>query len=1194
MIGFLDAVILGLGLAGVYALVAQGLVLIYRGSGVLNFAHGTFAMVGAYVFYEISSGGAPAAVAILGAVCAGVALGLGMQFGVMRPLRHAAPIVRIMGTLGVFIVLQAIGGLRYGDLVFYAKQFLPQVGWQIGELTILTDRLALFGLAVVLTGVLAYVKRRSLVGLATTASAESERSASTLGWSPALLATLNWTVGGALAGLAGALIAPITGLTVNPLSLLIVPALAAALVGRFDSFGLTLVGATVIAVLQSVSIRYIDQTGAQDAIPFLAIVAVLVVSGRGLPVRGELGVKLPLIGSGRIRLLPLVVSAVGLGALYLTVFDAAWSAAFSLSMSVAIILLSLVVLTGYAGQISLAQLTLGGIGGWVAGRLVAAQGWAFELALLAGVAVAVAVGTLFALPALRTRGVNLAVLTLGLAYVVERVLFDNVDYTGGSGGTPVGETTFFGINVSPIVHPGRYGVMTMIALIAVGVVVANLRRGSAGRRLIAIRANERAAASLGISVVRGKLYAFALAAGIAALGGILLGFRNENIIYSGVFTAADSIQMLAMAVIGGVGFVSGPLLGSQLVPGGVGALAEPLFHSIDLYLPLIAGIFLVIIIIFHPDGQVPVLIKAGKALAARLGSRVALPVRRRRARRFERELHDVQSVISDVREYGIQAVAPMELEVRDLTVNYGGVVAVDGVSFSVKPGEVIGLIGPNGAGKTSLIDAITGFTAMSAGRILLDGSDLTNVAPHLRVRRGLVRSWQSLELFEEISVLENLQVACDRPRWWQNVSDLVRPGGLRLTPIAAAAVDEFRAFGLADDLHRRTGELSFSQRRLVATARSVAYGPSVLLLDEPTAGMSDVRRGEVSKVVRRLAEKWGMSVVLVDHDMPFVMQVCDKIVVMDAGRKIAEGTPAEVRADKRVIAAYLRTDEADRSSAPVAVSTAPGSVGDEQQALAHTSAWERRPSSVSAGDGDVLLEARDVAVGYGGSPVLRGLNLAVRPGEMVALLGANRAGKTTTLLGLAGELPTLAGEVYWLGERVGERVALHKRASQGLGFVTDERSVFMKLTVAENLRLGRCDTGIALDLFPELEALLGRRAGLLSGGEQQMLGLGRALARRPKVLMVDEMSLGLAPIIVTRLLQALRHAADEHGVGVVLIEQHVEQALAFSDRVCVIAGGRMTLEGAVADVGHQVEAAFLADVLGTRPIAPDADAVLTK
>jgi branched-chain amino acid transport system ATP-binding protein len=227
---------------------------------------------------------------------------------------------------------------------------------------------------------------------------------------------------------------------------------------------------------------------------------------------------------------------------------------------------------------------------------------------------------------------------------------------------------------------------------------------------------------------------------------------------------------------------------------------------------------------------------------------------------------------------------------------------------------------------------------------------------------------------------------------------------------------------------------------------------------------------------------------------------------------------------------------------------------------------------------DALLVAKDVSAGYHGHPIVHDLNLSVPAGKVVALLGPNGAGKTTTLLTLSGDLPQLKGEIYVNGQRTTS--PLHARAKSGLSFVTEERSVFMLLSVAENLRVGRGDTERALELFPELRPLLRRRAGLLSGGEQQMLSLARALARGPKILLIDELSLGLAPLVVIRLLEAVRHAAHEEGVGVLLVEQHVNQALRVADEVLVMQRGSIVLEGPTEQVRSRLgdlEAAYLSD-----------------
>ncbi len=903
MTEFFQYALLGFGLGAIYSLAAYGIVVIYRGSGVLNFAQGAMAAVGAFVYFELLEGGWPTALAVTGGVVAAALLGGVTQVVVMRPLRNASPLTRLVATLGVLTVIQTLLLIEYGDSQKFVKSFLPTDLWEPASgLSVSVDRIWLLGIATVLAIGLWAIFRFTRFGLTTRAVAENEEVAAGLGRSPQLIATVNWAAGAGLAGLAGILVVPIIGLSVLQVGLLLVPALAAALVGRFSSFPLTLLGGVLIGVLESELTsgadwipEFLKAPGWSKSVPFIVIIVMLLLSGRALPLRSHVLDRLPSVGTGRIRPVPVIVAfavafvalnGVGFGGL-----DANWVGSVTTTIVAATICLSLVVVTGYAGQLSLAQYALAGIGAYVATR--AASGGEilglfsfgtvdFELALVLGVVCAIPVGLLVGLPALRTRGVNLAIATLGLALIIERVVLGNPDYTGGFEGTVVGRPDIFGLDLDPVTHPERYATFCLALFTIAALAVANLRRGRAGRRLIAVRTNERAAASLGINVVGAKLYAFGAAAAIAGLGGILLAFRTRTVLFA-QFNVFASIQVVVQAVIGGIGFIGGALLGGTIAVGGLIAYAANELLSIDdEYIVLATGVILVVSVITFPDGVA--------AQLARLFGRVG------------RRLAPSERPPIEIPEVEREEIAPATLRVSEVRMRFGGVVAVDGVSLEVEPGEVVGLIGPNGAGKTTLIDVVSGLARPQHGHVHINDQEITGWSVHRRARAGIGRSFQSLELFEDMTVHENLRTASDRRDPWAYLTDLAWPRNPLLHNTAVAAI---REFGLVDDLDRRPSDLPYGRRRLVGIARAVATQPSVLLLDEPAAGLDDQETAELGDLIRRLATEWKLAVLLVEHDIPLVMSVCDRIVVLDFGRVIAEGVPEDIADDPAVVAAYL-------------------------------------------------------------------------------------------------------------------------------------------------------------------------------------------------------------------------------------------------------------------------------------------------
>lgn len=903
-----------------YALLGLGLALVYKTSRVLNFAHGEMGALPAVLLpILVVNHGWSYWLALGLALVTAVAIGGLLEFTVIRRLRQASRLTVLVATIGAAQLLLVINillpkGGRLGAAT-YPTPF--DATFTVGTLHLGAGHILTLIVVPTVTIWLTLFFARSRLGRASRAAAENLEAAQGAGIDVNRVSQAMWVLAGLLAVTSAILVGPTrpiaTEAALGPN--LMVRALGAAMLGGLTNLPAVFAGGVAIGVIEALTVWNYPTGGALEVVLFAVIlVSLLARRGLGQLARGSEESSWTLAGG--IRSLPPRLAAhrrvasarrAGLAALLLVAvllpLPFSPSQRFFLAGVVvfAIMGLSLVVLTGYAGQISLGQFAFVGLGAAVGGRLIQLGHphiTSAVYAMLAGGLVALVVG----LPALRIRGLFLAVATLAFAVAASGWMFDQswLVPTGGVSSLRIPRPHVWGIDFEQVT---AYYWLCLAVLVLTAWFVHRLRASGLGRALIAVRDNEPSAAALSVSPRRVKLTAFVVSGMIAALAGFLYGGLLVNFAYdpSRTFGAAESLSLVAMVIFGGVTTITGAVLGAFWVRG------MPYLFGADIGL-LSSGLGVLVILLIVPGGLAAVAFAVRNRLVRWLtGSPVAAEAEPPEALEAPPRTRARGRVRTTVPAVASAPRGPASLSAAGVTVSFGGNRALSDVSLDVGAGDLVGLMGPNGAGKTTLFDVLSGQLRPSEGRVLLDGADIGHLPPHRRAKLGIGRTFQQARLFDDLTVVECLEVAMECREPSRNVAGIMGlPGavaGERRREMEASELATF--LGLGPYAHRTVSELSTGLRRATELGCVTAMGSRVLLLDEPTAGFSREEVETFRPLLRRIRDDLGATVVVIDHHVPLMMQLVDRLYVLVTGEVVADGPPSILRTDARVVAAYF-------------------------------------------------------------------------------------------------------------------------------------------------------------------------------------------------------------------------------------------------------------------------------------------------
>jgi ABC-type branched-subunit amino acid transport system ATPase component/branched-subunit amino acid ABC-type transport system permease component len=881
----LPFIVIGLTSGAVYALAGLGLVLTYKTSGVFNFAHGALATVSAFVFYSlfVSSQWAWPLAAAVSIMLVGPVMGLTLEL-LARRIQTTTLTLQVASTVALLLAIEAGVALIYGtETVRTVPTFLGTGSFTVLGASVEVSQLVTFLFVVVVTAGLTGFLRYSRRGVSMRAVVDNPELLDLAGTSPAATRRLAWVIGVTLAAASGVLFAPVLSLDPVQLTLLVIAAYGAAAIGAFRSLPMTLVGGLFIGVLASLCTKWFTTgllVGLPPSLPFVVLFGVLLLFPRRYlvfksftvpqsrrswwaPASLQLGMALALL-----VFLALVPGFAGIHLTDWTTF---------LAMSTVFMSLSLLVHT--SGQVSLCQVSFVAIGATAFSHLTSGGHVPWFIALgLAGL-VAMPIGALLAIPAIRLSGLYLALATFGFG-----ILLQGMFYT---------QHYMFGVNGIGLTEPRpsiatsdkSYYLLVLVLAVACAIFVIWLNRSRLGRLVRGAADSPLALQTSGASVSVTRLLVFCICAFMAAVGGALAAAGQTTV-------SADSYQPILSLTYFAAIVVVGRAAPWNAVLAAAGLFLIPSYISgatVTTWLQLLFGLAAIAYAI-TPSRWHDVPILAQQVIDNTLGRiRIPLPALGRRPVAAGR------------------AVSRMAggLRIEDFEVRFGGLVALDRVTLKGEPGKIIGLIGPNGAGKTTTLNACTGLVRAAAGRVRIAGADVSRLGPAARARRGVGRTFQQPELFDTVTVRENVEAGAEGPLAGANpLTQVVSKLGQR-AQVHASAQRAMELCGISYLADTPATTLSAGQRRLVELARCLAGPFDLLLLDEPSSGLDRAETTRFAEILRTVVAERGVGILLVEHDMSLVLEMCQYVYVLDFGELIFEGTPQEIVASPIVQAAYL-------------------------------------------------------------------------------------------------------------------------------------------------------------------------------------------------------------------------------------------------------------------------------------------------